>query len=43
MDIMSELESIKKIENLLIINGEGLKAKSKLKLYFDNSIFLSFY
>ena len=34
--LIKELENIKKIENLLIINGEGLKAKSKLKLYFDN-------
>ena len=34
--LIKELESIKRIENFLIVNGEGLRANSKLKLYFDN-------
>ena len=34
--LLTELENIKKIDNFLIINGEGLRSKSKLKIYFDN-------
>ena len=34
--LVVELENIKKIENILIINGDNLNTKSKLKSYFDN-------
>ena len=34
--LIIELENIEKINNILIINGENLNTKSKLKSYFDN-------
>ena len=35
-NLFSELENIEETKNILIINGEGLRATSKLKRYFDN-------
>ena len=34
--LIIELENIKKIENILIVNGDNLNTKSKIKSYFDN-------
>ena len=34
--LIIELENIEKTNNVLIINGEGLRSNSKLKSYFDN-------
>ena len=40
--LVEELESIKKIDNILIINGENIVSGSKIKSYFDNhKIYLS--
>ena len=33
--LIIELENIEKTNNVLIINGEGLRSNSKLKSYFD--------
>ena len=34
--LVTELENFEEINNILIINGKNLRAKSKLRSYFDN-------
>ena len=34
--LILELKNIEKTNNIIIINGEGLRTKSKIKTYFDN-------